>query len=366
MNQIENKSSSVIFDNWAIQNSVLLLTKSVNPLAKAPWLTFDDGDIGTKSASVAAVSFHCLCSFLENLVLYDKILVKSGWSSGYKNKIKELDDLLNSKVIEELEENPETSKEHKEYIEYLSKDARIESIIDWCAKTKNDYDANYIGLIINGAVAYLSMSASTGFAYTPHPLRKLFLNDKLYKLTSPRGVAINKFNELINNSRVRLKNKMDSNSFLLHLSTKIPAISLFCILESTDQVSPIKVACQLKEDKNFSKLREKLNYINTLFHANDTEKYIKEVTCLETVIKHAEKKINLRKLGENDGFSSLTFFKYLPVKIPESLRKPIFTPKHTVSIAKLIKTVNADIRNKLQNLFGSASISIIEDLELLS
>ncbi len=375
MNQKKNRPSSVIFDNWSIQNSVDLLTQHSNLSGTAQWVVFDkkatgfdDKVVEIKSGSVAALSFHCLCSLLENIVLYDKILVKSGWSSGYVNKINDLDDLFSSKIIEKFGKEPKKYQEcNKEYINYLSKDQRIETIIGkYTTNVKKDPVLNYMGQIIQGSIDYLSLSDSTDITYTPHPLRKIFMNDTLHNLTFPRNVASNKFKEYINNSKVRLINKVDSKSFLLHLSTKTPPIALFCILESNVQISPIEIACQLRKDESFLKLKEKLNYINSLFHENETEKYLKEVAYLETVIEYAEKKMNLKKLGENDGFSSLTFFKYFPVRVPEALRKPIFTPKHTVSIAKLIKTTNVDIRNKLQSLFRDSSTSIIEDLELFS
>ena len=92
------------------------------------------------------------------------------------------------------------------------------------------------------------------------------------------------------------------------------------------------------------------------------EAYLRRLSHLEKLIEFIEKKLGLKTLTDKDGFSQLNILGSLPVKVPKKMRFPLFRPKHSSIVFRLLGSHRKDLRKVLAKYFGIKNPKIINDL----
>jgi hypothetical protein len=75
--------------------------------------------------------------------------------------------------------------------------------------------------------------------------------------------------------------------------------------------------------------------------------------------------MKIRQLGDQDGFSEITVWQSLKVRVPDALRRPVIAPRHTVVMGRLISTAMTDLRHVLDRSLGISDPAIVENLRTL-
>jgi hypothetical protein len=222
----------------------------------------------------------------------------------------------------------------------------------------NNYPT-FFGQVVNGCISYLALAEHESLAYCPHPVRAKFLEKEMYYNNVPCEGFL-QFENLFKDGRVNLVKKTIYDDMVITLITKMRSIALYCLLESSENMNPIKTACQLKNDNDFRLFRAMLHELQVSCKEN-TKLYLKNCAELGKTIEYVEKKLRLKRVSDHDGLSQINIVG-LPIKIPDKLRFPMFKPKHSTIIYKLLCSHTKDVKGALKKCFGIDHPKIIEDM----
>lgn len=354
--------TSCITDNWILQNVAELLRRDLDPLQSATWIACDDKtqQVINNSISWGAIAVQAFVSFLEQIVFCDQIYVLKGWTNAWIGEHEDLDHLFNCNYIKELDDaTSEIAGFKDEIYNSLSRKTYVKERMLGAETAFLSNNPTFFGQVVNGCVSYLALAEHKSLAYCPHPVRAKFLEKEIYYNNVPAdGFLL--FENLFRDSRVNLVKKRIYDDTVITITTKMRSIALYCLLESSEDVNPIKTACQLKNDNDFRLFRAMLHELQ-VSHSENNKLYIKRCAELGKTIEYVEKKLGLKRMSDYDGLSQVNIMG-LPVKVPSKLRFPIFKPKHSTIVYKLLCSQAKDIKGALKKCFGINHPSIIEDM----
>jgi hypothetical protein len=356
--------TQTITDNWLLQDVVDLLNREKDPLQNTCWLQCDDNQekIMAHDISFGAIAIQSFIAFLEQLVFCDAIYVLKDWTDAWLGKHQDLDDMHQFGYIKELDaEDGQIENLRLQYLNDMSRKPYISNEMKIASREYEKGNPLFLGQVAIGSSVYLALAENKSLVYSPHPVRGKFLQSELYYQNNWPYKEFAKFEELFRTARLSALSRTVSNSMAITLSIRMSSIALYCLLESSESNNPIKTACQLKNDDDFRSFRYMLHEIITTLD-DGLEAYVKRLSHLEELIGFVEKKLGLKKLTDTDGFSQLNILGQLPVKVPKKMRFPLFRPKHSSIVFRLLGSHRKDLRNVLAKCFGIANPKVIKDL----
>jgi|WetSurMetagenome_2_1015567.scaffolds.fasta_scaffold25751_3 hypothetical protein len=360
------QGTQILTDNWLLQDSAQLLERTSDPNSNMLWMELNSkGNIQFNPITKGAIQLLCLTSLIEQIIIYDSMRVMNFWNLTWEPKSSQLKVLVKEGMIHYFDnQNDNFNKQLIEYQKIINGIPALTAASQYGESSFKKGNRSYLGQIINGTLPYITQADINNYIYSPHPVRARFLNQVFYKPND----SINpqqKLNEIINTSRVKLCKRIGIDSSVTTLNSKISSFALLCLRESSQQSLPIQTALEIRNLEEFRRLRNHLFDMQTSIANNNEEsikKYLSQIELLETAINEVERKLKLRELGDRDGFSELTIWRSLKVKIPDALRRPLIMPRYTTALNRLVLTAGTDIRRVLKKSLGIANPQIIEDL----
>lgn len=363
-----NTSLSIISDNWLLQNAAEIINGYDENEIEAHWVDVGKhGELTTNSVPRASIQFECLVSLIEQIVFCDRLEVMGNWTHAWDSMSPEFGLLLQSGLVREFVISEEDNESYvSPYVRLLSANPNVAAAYDFGVETLKNNMPNFIGQVVNGIMPYLGYANMTNSVYTPHPVRHRFIQRTLNKASYDiSSYAMLKLNERIDLARIRYSKMVGPGCESSSITCRFPSIAIHCLLESPRGISPIKTALQMRESSEFKSLRITIHEFQkavTTVGASES-KYIR---AIEAAIQEVERKLCIRNLTEADGFSEITTFQSLPIKIPDALRAPVIAPKHTTALFKLISTGKVKLRQLLKDSLGISDPAVVEGLAALA
>lgn len=370
MNDKKQISSDVVVisDNWLLQCAGEIIVGDIDSPSDSNWISVSQsGELLHHNIPRASIQFECLISLLEQIIFCDQLHVMDGWTHSWSNLIPEFEPLLSSSIISEFKfELGESNKTSSPFLSRLQDNPHIAKAYEKGVKTLKEGVANFDGQVVNGVIPYLDYAAETDFVYAPHPVRARFLERVLHKASYESGYySLAKLNTLVDSSRIKYSKYVGINGELSSLVCKTSSAALLCLLESSKGQSPIKTALQMRDSSEFRSLRKTLHEFQKAISSREADE-LKHIDMLESAVNEVERRLKIRSLDNEDGFSELNTFFSLPVKVPNFLRRPLITPKHTTAVKKLVLTGKVNMRQLLKGSLGITDPKVVEGLVKLA
>jgi len=363
--------SSTLTDNWSLQLVAEHLLGRVDPNRDATIIDVSDaGMLVEHVVPNGALQLLAFADFLEQLVFADSLMVLDGWLDPWRDQSPDMDLLLNSGIIRALSaDHVAIDEAHEGYLREL---CSIPAIAEEHSRTKSlwlDGEPTVSGQVINGTAHYLAIADCTNRTYWPHPARGRLLRRTLHSQSARRARVEHHLSTLVNESRVKLRRMLGQRNEVLALSYAMPAAAVLCFAESSTVISPLQVALQVRNNAAFVALRETLN--RTAIEAQkDLSKALKTIAELERTLMEAERELGMNSppLTVDVSFSTFTGGPSveLPLRAPGALARPLWNPRHTAVLTRLIRAGRLPVSQLLRDRFGLGSARVLRAIDALT
>jgi len=360
------KGSVTLTDNWLLQNAMEMLEQTVDPSSEAEWLDIsEDGSLLHRPISAGAIHTMCVVSLLEQIVFCDSLHVMTEWMDAWAGESKQVDALIRNKIVSGFRfADVNTDERTENYRRTLCRSDSLRKITDEADEVFKAGSSHFVGQAFNGTAPYLAQADLTGYAYAPHPVRARILEKTLYKV-SPAFSPRQKLEEIVNTSRIKLQKRIGIDSVVTSLATRMPSIALMCLSNSSPTSPPIETAIQLRDSTEFRSLRSSLHEMQKALAEDYTKTanvYLDQVHALESAVREVERRLKLRELDNGDGVAEIDVWRGVKARVPSWLRRPVFPPRHTTAVYRLVTAKSTDIRRLLDRSLGVTDPRIVEDL----
>lgn len=358
--------SITLTDNWLLQNVAELLEQSIDPGSEAEWLDIaSNGTLIHRPISAGAVHTMCLVSLLEQIVFCDSLLVMNEWIDAWAGESQQIDRLLKNDIVVGLESSDtDLESRSRQYRHIICRSDALTNESNRAEEIFRNGESDFVGQVLNGTAPYLVHSDSLGYAYSPHPVRARILERTLYRI-SPFLSARQRLEEIVNNARVKLHHRIGYDSIATILATRLPSIALLCLQESSQNSPPIETALQIRESSEFGRLRSALHEMQVALASestNGTEVYLEHSRALEAALREVERRLRLRELDSEDGIAEINVWRGIKARVPELLRQPVITPRHTTAIYRMVLSSGPSTTRILNKAVGIGDPRIVKDI----
>ena len=353
--------TNTLTDNWLFQSIADFLSGKSDPSDNWGWISSDALGVYDGSVKAGAIYIDSLTTLLEQILFANNIYLLEEWIPSWYSQNTEL-----NKIYSPNQESIIKTISLKDINIQSQKDSWLKSILI-TNKLREKYlegmemyergENNFWSQVINGIADYISISSVHNFAYSPHPVRKRFLKSNIWYVPNGQEYpfpGIRTFNNLINRKKISLSTTRGSDSLLTNLNVKIPSGALFCIQESSNTLSPISIALQLRNETEIKSIRIMIHELSMAMvkrNIGDKSNDIELINLLEDDIEKASVLLKGRKTNVNGkSYESqiIKTFNYERYSNQGIIHKGN-TLEHSGFLMDLIDTGSIQVRQMLEN-----------------
>lgn len=303
--------TNTLTDNWLLQSVAEFLSGSVDRSEYWRWLWSDIEGVYHGQIKAGAFQIDCLTTILEQVLFANNIYVMKEWIPSWHAHDTDLN-LLHSfgdtSIIKELSVQDQNIVETKSrWLNDILFSQQLREKFEEGMEKFSSGEQDFWSQVVNGVAEYVSLSSANKLCYAPHSARAGFLKSTLW-FTKPdeaypsRGV--NKFNLMIDKERIQLSETLGYDATLTNLNTRIPSGALLCIQQSSEQISPIKIALQMRDHPEIRAVRTMLHELSEELikkGLGENSKHTELINQLEDDIRKASNLLRIPKsMGGDD------------------------------------------------------------------
>lgn len=277
--------SSVLIDNWTLQNAGELLQHRLTGASTTELNFSPDGlSFQYKPISRDLIAVDCLCQLLDHIVLADELHVDEDFIQNW-TEFGQLDVLLKSGVVRAMP---------FKYLEgqWRARREAIEDLLCFCpevrerhldnkaayAATQQNSDA-MLAQVLWGGAGMLARADFFRTSYEPHPLRqRLFMSAGV--VTPP--AALDQLSRFLDEEALKLYQRSDRTGFVAQF--RLPPTIVQVLDRAASLSKLIPAAIELRE--SYSDLRQWLRVLQTALNKGDAREVIAKQKPLLSVAKY--------------------------------------------------------------------------------
>lgn len=353
--------SSVLTDNWLLQNAAGLLARHEDPFSESAWFDVTGQETSVTSVPLGAIQVHCVAALLEQIVLCDTLHVLEGFTDTWSGKLGALDALTRSGAIRPISKPPELRTFRAPYYEVLNHHAGISRHLTELRAAYSNGRTAPLAQVLDGTVTYVGIADALGLTYCPHPVRGRFLEQTLWYPSWP-SPAVAKLTSIIDSTRLKLRKSASPSIEQTSATYSLPAIALLCLSEASQQRSAADIAVELRDEPDVMALRSTLSEVTVALDDGLDDRYRSLARELDNAAREVERRLALREPDARDGPSTITICK-LPVRVPSWGRAPVRQPKHTGVLMRFSNTGLRDAKRAIANGLGLRDAEVLRLFE---
>ena len=359
-------SSSVISDNWSLQDISDLLTNGIDA-GNTHYLKInrDSDSYGFDEISAAFVKFEAFFDFITDLILRDQIIVDEKYAQAWKSSNNSLQEIEKAGLIRTFPFSNDYEKLVDPREDLVSRMCVTPDLIKDQEANKTSLELSkplphsYLSQILWGGAGMLARSFVYERNYTPYPIRKRFFQDSGILLTAEDSVV--QFKNIIKEKRASLVAKIRNNDELYSLAVNMPPLPILTIREANSVQDILKIALQIRDE--YQELRDWLGCYQQAL----TKGSISDINRFQKIIRSISLYVDSRS-GTIDS-NSPTFSASIGTLKIAMKGQPVnailnqFGIRSTINKLMLDRTGNQELK-KLLSFFGhknsSTGMTILE------
>ncbi len=345
-------STKLMIDNWLLQDVSMTLNNGLSTeMTTQIIIDHKKNNYSYGQLPKAAVQIECIINFLVDLVTRDNLIFDKRYSYVWDN-FPELLNLNNEGILSpyELDTTSDSFIEGREIalsnICVNDEMIKTQKMNEDAWRYSGESDDKFFSQTIWGTAGNLSRSNLVSAPYSPHPIRKLLLEQTLFKESRPDAVKTT--SEWINSERVCIFSEVRPDITFNVAQVILQPIAVEIIESCTCAKDLFSVALQMR--KRYKRLRKFMGDYQAAIDSEDPKAIMK---CKKTIAEVHEivASNNSLKYG-NTSISSGTAYLGISHPLPKfahkfgiraTLQKIIFQKKGEASLKKLISML--DLKN---------------------
>lgn len=355
--------TKLMLDNWLLQDIAEVMSEGLSTdITHKIDINYASEEYYWEETSRAAVQIECLMNFLIDIVTRDNLVLDEQYAYAWNRYIPLSQ--LNQKGIISTEKfntkNPLFREVRKSILNDICVIERMKETQKKSEETWNKERSTiepYFSQVIWGTAGNLSRSNLILAPYSPHPIRKMALEQTSFKPSRPD--AIKGTLEWVKNERISVFSEVRDGTDFRAAQIILPPLAVE-IIEACSSVSDLfKVALQIREE--YKGFRKYLEQYQTVLDDEDPKAIIKYRKVFDEI--H-----NIIKPNASEGFGGLsisigTGLLNLNIPLPNiatkfgiraTLQKIVFQKKGEATLRKLLAMFdvnNPEHQQSIQNYF---------------